>query len=454
MEQRSREQRRRETAARLVEGNATLATSTIARVPRLAMTSLRGGAVALRARLGRSSSESIHELVASLGKLKGAAMKMGQHLSYIDSSVPDDVRAALAALQTHSQPMPTSRAIAIVERELGAAAAPLIAAFEVAPIASASLGQVHRARLADGTRVAVKIRYPGIRRAIATDFGPTSVAGRLAGWLFPQSWPQKQLDAFVREARERVLDECDYAAEARRQAELAERYADHEAIVVPAVHAAGERVIVTSLIDGMHLESWLATAPPQDARDRIAEALVEFYVGTLLRWGVLVGDPHPGTYLVLADGRVAIVDHGCACSYTGERRTAVERVLRAEDRAAAYTAAAELGSAALVPLRVRLGLGAVVARLGTQLTWRELVDRIPLGPVAFEVVLLDPGTRTIEMIREVRDATGTGVHEAHELIGQTPRVVKRTLVRREAEALKRRLEVSGGAVEIRREPAR
>src|SRR5512133_353456 len=108
MEQRSREQRRRDTAARLTHGSTELATSTIARVPRLAMTSLRGGALALLTKVGRpSSSESIHQIVASLGKLKGAAMKMGQHLSYIDSAVPDDVRAALAALQTHSQPMAT-----------------------------------------------------------------------------------------------------------------------------------------------------------------------------------------------------------------------------------------------------------------------------------------------------------------------------------------------------------
>ena len=163
MEQRSRDEQRRDTAERLARSKTDIATSTIARVPRLALTSLRGGAVALRAKFGRSTDASIRELVASLGKLKGAAMKMGQHLSYIDSGVPDDVRAALAALQTHSQPMTTARAIEILRTELEVRARPLIASLEVQPIASASLGQVHRARLPDGMTVAVKIQYPGIR---------------------------------------------------------------------------------------------------------------------------------------------------------------------------------------------------------------------------------------------------------------------------------------------------
>jgi len=310
---------------------------------------------------------------------------------------------------------------------------------------------VHRARLPDGMTVAVKIQYPGIRKAIAADFGPTSVASRLATWLYPK----KQLDAFVREARDRVLDECDYAAEARRQGELAARYEDHELVVVPAVHPAysSEHVITSTFVDGSHLDAWLATSPTDEGRDRIAEGLVDFYVGTLLRWGLLIGDPHPGNYVVTRETRIAVLDHGCACTYTGERLAAVKRVLAAEDRATAYAAAVELGSAALVPLRVRLGLDAVLARIGSRLTWRELVGRCPLGPIAFEVVLVDAGTRTIEIIREVRDATGAGVSEAKDLIDQTPRVIKRTFVRREAEALKRRLEVSGGRVEIRREPA-
>src|SRR5262245_39004451 len=107
MEQRTREQRRRETAARLLRARSELSTTSLGRVPRMAATSIRGGVLALVIKVGKKPGspgnlESIHRIVASLGHLKGVAMKMGQHLSYIDSPISDEVRAGLAALQTHS----------------------------------------------------------------------------------------------------------------------------------------------------------------------------------------------------------------------------------------------------------------------------------------------------------------------------------------------------------------
>ena len=92
--------------------------------------------------------------------------------------------------------MSVSRVTKILKSDLGPAAAPILESMEPVPIASASIGQVHRARLPDGTRVAVKVQYPGIASAIKADFGPASVAGRLAGWLYPMS----QVDSFMREA--------------------------------------------------------------------------------------------------------------------------------------------------------------------------------------------------------------------------------------------------------------
>src|SRR5438105_2261197 len=131
MEARSREQRRRETAARLTQKSSELSTSSIMRVPRMAATSIRSGVLAALVKLRRGAAsggdlESIQRIVASLGKLKGVAMKLGQHLSYVDSTVPDEVRAALSALQTHSQPMSTARVVAILDAELGPKARPLI----------------------------------------------------------------------------------------------------------------------------------------------------------------------------------------------------------------------------------------------------------------------------------------------------------------------------------------
>jgi hypothetical protein len=440
--------------------------------------SIRGGVLALVAKVRRRSSApvdpaSMHKIVASLGRLKGVAMKMGQHLSYVDSAIPDEARAAFAALQTHSQPMPMTRVAKLLRQELGAKADAILETIEPLPIAAASIGQVHRARLPDGTRVAVKVQHPGVIDAIDSDFGPASVAA----WLASRLYPTALIDGFVREARARALEECDYRAEARHQSELRTKLAGHPTLVIPAVHDAysAGRVLTTDLVEGLHLDEFLATDPSEAPRAELGAALFEFYVGSLLRWNILSGDPHPGNYLRYADGRIAIVDHGCTrvLQSEGDRRAAVVRVFDAPDRGSAYRATTALGSEALLLLRLRVGLEAVLARLGTTASWRDLFRTTVTGALrsdpslvpliesaapstirmAYDVVLLGAGDRVIEIVRQVRELTGAGIGEAKELVEHPPRVLKRTTDRSEAEELKRRLEVSGATVEIQAGPA-
>jgi ribosomal protein L7/L12 len=466
-------------------------TTPLARVPRVAAISIRGGVLALLARmrgarLSRGDLASVQRIALSLGRLKGVAMKVGQHLSYVDGNLPDEARAVLSALLTHSQPMPIEQVTEILERELGPQAAPLLAALEPAPISSASIGQVHRARLPGGSRVAVKVQYPGIVEAIRTDFGPASLAGRFASLLYPGV----EIEGFLREARARVLEECDYRAEARHQADMASRFAGHPLLTIPSVHPTWStgRVLTTSFFDGVDLDELFARGASQEQRDRIGSALYEFYVGSLARWGLLNGDPHPGNYLFDGEGRVAIVDHGSSRRFdaTGEELARRVRVLEADDRASAYRASAGLGGEALLLLRVRFGLASVLERLEARNPhWREPEPAAPsapapapapraaaapparrrrsrratsapapapAAPVAFEVVLVDAGQRTIEIVREVRDATGLSIREAVDLIEQSPHVVERLSDRGAAEALKRRLENCGATVELRSGP--
>jgi predicted unusual protein kinase regulating ubiquinone biosynthesis (AarF/ABC1/UbiB family)/ribosomal protein L7/L12 len=447
-------------------------------MPQMTATSLRGGVLALLFKLrGRSlsasDSESIHRLVASLGKLKGVAMKMGQHLSYVDSSIPDEVCAALAALQTHSQPMSMTSVAKIVRGELGARAAALLDTMEPVPIASASIGQVHRARLPNGTAVAVKVQHPGVRESIDSDFGSASVATRLAAWVYPSA----QIDDYMREARARVIDECDYRSEARHQITLATKLAGHPVLSIPAVHHdySSDRVLTSELVDGVHLDEFLASDPSEAERSQLGNALLDFYIGSLLRWNILCGDPHPGNYLRCADGRIAIVDHGCTRMLggaDGERRGAIVRVFDAPDRASAYRAIAALGSDSLLLLRIRFGLEAVLGRLGVRSTWRDLFRSCVSGvvrsepslaplftseapaviPMMFEVVLRDAGSRMIEVVRHVRDATGAGIGDAKQLVDHPPCVLLRTSDRGQARELERRLAGSGATVDINEVP--
>jgi predicted unusual protein kinase regulating ubiquinone biosynthesis (AarF/ABC1/UbiB family) len=180
---------------------------------------------------------------------------------------------------------------------------------ESEPVSAASIGQVHRARLPDGTDVAVKVQYPEIAKAIESDFGPAAVGTRMASVFYPSA----RIDDFVKEARERFLEECDYQHEAHCQQQFAQIYRDHPLLVVPMVHEAycARRVLTTSFVDGLAFDAFLATDPPADTRNRIGEALFEFYLGSLFLHQIYNCDPHPGNYLFMSDGRVAMLDHGC-----------------------------------------------------------------------------------------------------------------------------------------------
>jgi predicted unusual protein kinase regulating ubiquinone biosynthesis (AarF/ABC1/UbiB family) len=306
-----------ELVGRLMERAGTkLPTSSIGRIGRAAFAALRSGRMILkRTKRGAAGEEpeidmqQLIKVIDSVGQLKGVAMKMGQIMSYIDIDMPKELRDALSVLQTHSQPMEWDVVAGLLLEELGAQGEQLIEQMEREPISSASIGQVHRATLPDGTLVAVKIQYPEIVRAIEADFGPAAAGTKLVSVLYYQA----PVGQFVREAKSRFLEECDYLHEAHCQHRFVELYAEHPILVVPAVHGefCSRRVLTTTFVDGKSFDALLASDPPQAERDRIGEALFEFYIGSLLRHQIYNCDPHPGNYLFLADGRVAMLDHGC-----------------------------------------------------------------------------------------------------------------------------------------------
>jgi predicted unusual protein kinase regulating ubiquinone biosynthesis (AarF/ABC1/UbiB family) len=124
--------------------------------------------------------------------------------------------------------------------------------------------------------------------------------------------PGANVDAVVGAARRALIEECDYEREARYQERFARIYAGHATLTVPATHPlySSRRVLTSSWIEGLRFDDFLATNPPQSERDRLGEALFEFYVGTLFRHGLYNWDPHPGNYIVQHDGRIAMLDYG------------------------------------------------------------------------------------------------------------------------------------------------
>jgi predicted unusual protein kinase regulating ubiquinone biosynthesis (AarF/ABC1/UbiB family) len=338
------ERKLREEIVRLLRGTESeLRTSGLGRLARTALSAVRARRL-LKLGDDVANLEALAKLVGSVGELKGTAMKVGQLLSYVDVPIPSQVKNALSVLQTQSPPMPFSRLSEVVRSDLGDKGAPLLAGMDRTPVSAASIGQVHRARLPDGRLVAVKVRYPDIERAIAADFRQAALGGRIAALVYPGAL----VEPMIQEARARFLDECDYAREARMQTRFAELFRAHPTIVVPQVYPefSSRRVLTSAWVDGRGFEIFLASNPPQGQRDRIGEALFEFYVGTLYRHDLYNCDPHPGNYLFLDDGRMAMLDYGCTREFDRSfvaRIAALTRAVQLDDRVALEASFRELG---------------------------------------------------------------------------------------------------------------
>jgi predicted unusual protein kinase regulating ubiquinone biosynthesis (AarF/ABC1/UbiB family) len=262
-------------------------------------------------RASQQQLKSAESLVKVLGKMRGAAMKVGQTLSAVDLGlVPEEIRPQfqeiLAALQQDAKPVSFKAISKVVEDELGEPLKDAFAEFDEEPIAAASIGQVHRATLHDGRAVAVKVQYPGIGEAIRADMQNLRLALKLLGVIAPGI----DTGPIAEEIRERISQELDYELEAANHRAMARAYRGHPFIVVPDVitELCRERVLVAEFVDGRRFAE--IRNAPKVARDRFGEILIRFYINGPLRHRLLNGDPHPGNSLFLNDGRVAFVDFG------------------------------------------------------------------------------------------------------------------------------------------------
>jgi predicted unusual protein kinase regulating ubiquinone biosynthesis (AarF/ABC1/UbiB family) len=232
--------------------------------------------------------------------------------SYLDQGLPEHVREVLAELQHGAPPMSADLAATVVEAELGAPPAELFADWDPAPIAAASIGQVHRAITRDGRAVAVKVQYPGVDEAIAADLDNAGMIFSGLGMLFPGMEP----GPIVEELRSRLVEELDYTLEAANQRLFAEFYRGHPFIQVPEVvdELSTRRVLTTELAVGERFDALASWA--QDERDLAAETIFRFVFRSLYRLGAFNGDPHPGNYLFRPGGRVTFLDFGLVKRFT------------------------------------------------------------------------------------------------------------------------------------------
>lgn len=266
-------------------------------------------------RAGERDLELGELLTGQLDQMKGLAMKIGQIVSYLDVPLPQPVQEQLARLQTGQRGMPADRVREVIEAALGRPVEAAFEAFEWEPVAAASIGQVHRAKVR-GRAVAVKVQYPEVARSFGDDL---RAVGRLSSLASLASAVDGR--ALVNELRERLVEECDYVREARAQAAFARAFADDRDVIVPAVVTDGSAatVLTTEWIDGEGFSALrLADAAAQARRDAVAATLVRFAYRSLWQLAAIQADPHPGNYVfpvaspeAPACGRVAFLDFGC-----------------------------------------------------------------------------------------------------------------------------------------------
>src|SRR3954466_12283688 len=249
------------------------------------------------------------QLFATLGRLKGGAMKVGQAMSAMEAALPEQLvgpyREALVRLQEAAPPMPSALVHGQLDRAFPDGWRHLLRDFEDRPVAAASIGQVHRATWSDGTPVAVKVQYPGAAEALVADLGMLQGLSPLVR----AAVPHLDVRELFTELRGRFVEEVDYAREADAQTAFADAYRGDPDLLVPEVLAVEGEVLVTRWIDGTPLSRVIASGS-QDERDHCGTALVRLFTSGPDRARRLHGDPHPGNFRLMDDGRLGVLDFG------------------------------------------------------------------------------------------------------------------------------------------------
>ena len=316
--------RRALTPTRLVAQGASAAAFARAR----ALRGDRAEEIALDPRLVAVAED----IARSLGEMKGAAMKIGQALSFVDVTlIPEEYRNALSILQSEAPSMPLDAVERVVADELGAPPNEIFTWFSPQPIAAASIGQVHMAHLGD-REIVVKVQYPGVARAVEADLRNAallSTVARLGQRMLGGLVGDIDVRALIDEVRDRVTEELDYRIEADNQRTFAALFRGDPDIHIPAVlpELSTRRVLCSDYVDAMRWSA--ALREPQEQRDQWGQAIAKFVHTSTLRHGIVNVDTHPGNYLFHEDGHVTFLDFGCVVRFTPAQLERVRGLVRA-----------------------------------------------------------------------------------------------------------------------------
>ena len=257
-----------------------------------------------KSELNEDNASDIYE---SLSVLKGSALKVAQMLSMDKNLLPQAYTDKFSQSQYNAPPLSGPLIVQTFKKYFGKSPEAIYDKFNAKSSNAASIGQVHQAEL-NGQKLAVKIQYPGVGDSISSDLKLVKpFAFRLLGMS------EKELDIYMREVEERLLEETDYELEVRRSIEFSNACSGLDNVVFPTYYPelSSKRIITMSWLDGKHLREFLQTGPSQELRNKIGQALWDFYNFQQHELRAVHADPHPGNFIVTDNDTLGIIDFGC-----------------------------------------------------------------------------------------------------------------------------------------------
>src|ERR1700759_217692 len=257
-----------------------------------------------KSELNEDNASDIYE---SLSELKGSALKVAQMLSMDKNLLPQAYTDKFSQSQYNAPPLSGPLIVQAFIKYFGKTPGKIFDKFNVRSSNAASIRQVHQAEL-NGKKLAIKIQFPGVGDSIPSDLKLVKpLAFRMLGMS------EKELDVYMKEVEERLLEETDYELEVRRSIEFSNACSNLDNVVFPQYYPelSSKRIITMDWREGQHLREFLQTNPSQELRNLIGQALWDFYNFQQHELRAVHADPHPGNFMITPEGKLGIIDFGC-----------------------------------------------------------------------------------------------------------------------------------------------
>jgi predicted unusual protein kinase regulating ubiquinone biosynthesis (AarF/ABC1/UbiB family) len=258
------------------------------------------------------TNEQLHtdnatDIYNSLSQLKGSALKVAQMMSMDKNILPRAYQDKFTMAQYSAPPLSYPLVVKTFQKYFGKTPEDIYENFTRSAVNAASIGQVHQATM-NGNKLAIKIQYPGVADSVSSDL---KLVRPFALRLLNMN--EKELDHYMEEVEGKLIEETDYVLEVKRSREISGACSHIEDLTFPNYYEelSSDRIITMDWIEGKHIKEWLETKPTQEQKNRIGQALWDFYHHQVHNLKQLHADPHPGNFIIQNDGKLGIIDFGC-----------------------------------------------------------------------------------------------------------------------------------------------